>query len=312
MQIGGSYFVILFLLALQASVILTDAPTAKSPLDGKTPDDAHALHNVLQVTDKVISGGIPVGDRAFDELRAMGIRTIISVDGATPDVERARARGMRYVHIPVGYHGIDPDRQSALALAFRDLPGPIYLHCHHGRHRGPAAAASGAIMAGMMTPEEGTALLKKAGTSPDYKGLYACVANSKAVSAEELSRVPADFPEIAPMPGYVRAMSEVQAAYDHLVEIRDAGWTAPENHPDLVPLDEIRNLERLMKVLLDDPKTKEMPKDHGEMMRTGADAAAALLAAMERNAPKSELNSLLRSLGASCKDCHVRYRDNRP
>lgn len=290
------------------------APPSKTaePVKAKaaTAND-HALHNVIKVTDKLISGGIPEGDEAFEELRSMGIKTIISVDGATPDIERAKSRGMRYVHIPVGYHGIDPDKERTLGLAIRDLPGPIYLHCHHGRHRGPAAAAAGAITAGLLTADEGTALLKKAGTSPDYKGLYSCVAKAVTLPKEELDKVAPDFPEIAPTPGFIKAMADMQNRYDHLVEVRDAGWKVPENHPDLVLLDEARQLEKMFQIAIEDPKSKEMPKDYAEMMQSGSTAAAALREAIEKNEPNEKLTSSLKVVGASCKECHVQYRDNK-
>src|SRR5258706_10041968 len=67
---------------------------------------ARHLPNALQVHPQVISGGQPEGEAGFVELKGLGIKTIISVDGAKPDVEMAKKYGLRYVHLPHGYDGI--------------------------------------------------------------------------------------------------------------------------------------------------------------------------------------------------------------
>src|SRR5688572_2463624 len=48
--------------------------------------DQENLHNAHVVTDKLISGAQPEGDASFALLKEMGVKTIISVDGAVPDV----------------------------------------------------------------------------------------------------------------------------------------------------------------------------------------------------------------------------------
>jgi protein tyrosine phosphatase (PTP) superfamily phosphohydrolase (DUF442 family) len=269
----------------------------------------HTLHNVLTVTDKLLSGSVPDSDAAFDELKAMGIKTIISVDGAEPDVEKARSYGMRYVHIPVGYHGIDGDHQLILAKAVDEVEGPIYLHCHHGRHRGPAAAASAAVVLGEMSADEGVAFLKKAGTAPTYPGLYECVQGAEEAEQATLNSMPSDFPEIAPTPGYVKAMAESQERYDHLAEIKDAGWRVPPEHPDLVPLAEAARLENLMRALIDDEEVAKHPPDFAQLMRDSARRCQEFEDALAAKAPAADLTARLKAVNGSCKSCHVKYRD---
>ncbi len=36
--------------------------------------------------------------------------------------------------------GISRDQSLTIARAVQDLPGPVFIHCHHGKHRGPTAA----------------------------------------------------------------------------------------------------------------------------------------------------------------------------
>lgn len=281
------------------------------PQSTATPIDAAPLHNVLRVSDRLISGSMPEDDAGFDTLAAMGVKTIISVDGATPDVARAHARGMRYVHVPVGYDGIDAAPAHTLARAARDLPGPIYVHCHHGKHRGPAACGLIAIELGEMKPEDGDAFLRRAGASPDYPGLFASVAEAAPLSPAELDATAAEFPEIAPRPAFVKAMSQAQDTFDHLTEIRDAGWSVPAQHPDLVPAAEAARLESLLRGLFDDPKTARHPADFRKLLTKAQAAAATFEGALTSGQPRENLSALLAALGDSCRTCHVAYRNRR-
>src|SRR5262249_10275117 len=103
--------------------------------------DAPGIENAFRLSPRLLSGGQPEGEMGFETLKRLGVKTVISVDGSQPDVEAARRNGLRYVHLPVGYDGIPRDQAILLVAAIRDLPGPVFVHCHHGKHRGPAAAA---------------------------------------------------------------------------------------------------------------------------------------------------------------------------
>src|SRR5438094_7469150 len=62
--------------------------TVRSDPDG--PIQLAGLHNVLQLSDKLYSGSVPEGEQGFRALVGLGVRTVISVDGARPDAETAR------------------------------------------------------------------------------------------------------------------------------------------------------------------------------------------------------------------------------
>jgi protein tyrosine phosphatase (PTP) superfamily phosphohydrolase (DUF442 family) len=111
---------------------------------------AKRLPNPVRLHPRVISGGLPEGDEAFAELKALGVRTIVSVDGAEPDVDTATRYGLKYVHLPHGYDGIPESRVRELAKAVRELEGPLYIHCHLGKHRSPAAASAACVAAGLL------------------------------------------------------------------------------------------------------------------------------------------------------------------
>jgi hypothetical protein len=184
------------------------------------------------------------------------------------------------------------------------------LHCHHGKHRGPAAAASAAVVLGAMSPDEGLAFLKRAGTAESYKGLYTCVLTAAPATPAMLDAAPAEFPQVAPIPGFVKAMAETQEAYDQLVEIRDAGWQVPAEHPDLVPLDLAGRLEGLMRAVQADPVKSKYPEEFAAMLLDSLEQTQEFESALKAGAPHSELTSKLNRVGASCKECHERYRDN--
>src|SRR5262249_21685483 len=126
---GPRSFAILFSCLLGAC-----QPSASGPGgDGSTVVGAAAgqIANLQTPCAGLFTGAQPEGAAGFDALREMGVRTIVSVDGARPDVAAAAARGMRYVHIPVTYAEVTTEQRLEIARAIRDLPGPVYLHCHH-------------------------------------------------------------------------------------------------------------------------------------------------------------------------------------
>ena len=86
-----------------------------------------ALKSVYRLNDQVLSGGQPAGEDGFAALARLGVKTILSVDGARPDAVRARRHGMRTVHLPIGYdtvtrkQALDPPN-VILHQDFQDLP----------------------------------------------------------------------------------------------------------------------------------------------------------------------------------------------
>jgi protein tyrosine phosphatase (PTP) superfamily phosphohydrolase (DUF442 family) len=198
--------------------------------------EAKGLHNVYRITDKLISGSSPDGDEGFESLKALGVKTIISVDGARPDLDRARKYGLRYVHLPTGYDGISRPQVLQLAKAVRDLPGPIYLHCHHGKHRGPAAASAIHLcLDEKCSVEQAVAEMKLAGTDPHYIGLYETAKALVRPSKLELDQIAADFPEVAAVSALAQVMVQIDGRWDNLKLVRSAGGKVPADHPDIDP-----------------------------------------------------------------------------
>lgn len=283
-----------------------------SPTDPE-PRDYPGLHNAVAFHEGFVSGSVPEGDEGFDTLKAMGIKTIISVDGAEPDVERARARGMRYIHLPIGYNGFDEQRKLQLVRAARDAmkEGPVYIHCHHGKHRSAGAAATIAASLGWRSPEYGVSRMKVSGTAPNYRGLYTCASEARVLHAALIDSVPADFPSVWKPSGYVKGMIEIDEVFEHLKAIEKAGWTTPKNHPDLVPVAEAGRLADLYRVLAATDYVKAKPSELADLMEESRARAQGLEDLLAEDQPDTaKLSAQFKLVAASCKDCHAKFRDN--
>src|SRR4051794_32733608 len=101
-----------------------ERPPAGPPPAAPAKVEAPGLHNVYRLTPGLYSGSSPEGDTGFRSLRRLGIHTVLSVDGARPDLERARRHGLRYVHLPVGYDGVPRAPPPAGPPPAREPPPP--------------------------------------------------------------------------------------------------------------------------------------------------------------------------------------------
>lgn len=276
------------------------------------PRDYPGLHNVVAYHHDFFSGSAPEGDAGFATLAAMGVRTIISVDGAEPEVARAKSRGIRYIHLPIGYNGFDDQRRLQLVRASRDAfkDGPVYIHCHHGKHRSAGAAGTVIACLGMDTSERMVQRMKVSGTSPGYKGLYAATAGAIVINPRVIDAVPADFPEVSRPTGFVKGMVEIDEINERLKLIEAAGWVVPTDHPDLVPAAEAGRMADLLRVLSVSRRAKSKPGDFAQMLRANGQQVSQLeemLASGRKNS--AGLSDQFKLIAASCKDCHIKYRD---
>jgi protein tyrosine phosphatase (PTP) superfamily phosphohydrolase (DUF442 family) len=280
----------------------------------KIRDDEH-LHNVFKFHEKVLSGGQPHGEGGFKSLKELGVKTVISVDGAKPDVDLAKEYGMRYVHLPHGYDGVPEERARELAKAVRDLEGPIYIHCHHGRHRSPAASAVACVAAGLIAPQSALAILEAAGTSKSYRGLYQSAEEARQLDQKLLDALEVEFKEIADVPAMADAMVEIEHHYDHLQQIASNDWRLLANHPDLTPGHEALMLREHFTELLRRDEVKAQPAGFQALMKEGEGRAQALedlYRAWEPTKPidgLKRLQSAIAAVNQNCAACHKQFRD---
>ncbi len=277
--------------------------------------DTQHLPNAIQVTSTLISGGLPEGEEAFAELKKLGIKTIISVDGAKPDVASARKYGMKYVHLPHGYDGISEERGHALAKALLELEKPIYLHCHHGKHRSPAASAVACIANGCMTNEQGKALLQLAGTNANYWGLWRSVSAASSLPQAELKKLEVAFPETAEIPRMAKAMVDLDVAFEAVKKLKTAGWKA-DGVQNQKARSQLLLLREHFTELLRLEETSRHPPDfakHFAISERASEKMLQLFSAAPLDSDDADttrlMDSELSTVSVSCTNCHRSYRD---
>jgi len=283
----------------------TDRSTGLLP-DGPTEKDYPHLHNLFQVTDRIYSGGEPKDEQAFAELAKLGVTVIVSVDGARPKVELAKKYGMRYVHIPIGYDGIGPGPAKSFARAADELHEKTYVHCHHGRHRGPAAAAAICVARGNADGRQALKILEKAGTSKGYSGLWRDVGGYQRPAAGE------ELPELVPVAevgSLAAAMAKIDRASDNLKLCQAAGWQTPADHPDISPPQEALLLKEGFRETV---RQLAESNDYGEPLLTWmkqSEQTATQLEAALKAGDMAAVKSNLAEVQSQCKQCHNDYRN---
>lgn len=289
-----------------------DAPAARP-----RSIEARGIENLFRLSPNFYSGGEPQGEEGFSTLKRLGIRTIISVDGAAPDVETAQKLGLRYVHLPVGYDGIPRERGWRLIKAARALPGPVFIHCHHGKHRGPAAAALCGIAVEGWTREDATSWMKQAGTSPNYEGLFATVANLPIPTAAELAHVDGDFQERAETPALVELMVAIDQRWDRLKAVKEAGFKTPATLPDVDPPHEALQLAEHFREMLRAEESRSRGAEFTLRTRAASQLADDLEATIRLHnqagnlASRKKVEAAFLAVGKGCADCHTLFRDHK-
>ncbi|MCA9122037.1 MAG: hypothetical protein KDB11_17730 [Planctomycetales bacterium] len=295
-----------------ASLVMGEQPSP--PTSGMALLSIPSLPNAHRLHAKVISGGQPDGDAGFQALHDLGVRTVISVDGAKPELALAEKYGLRYVHLPHGYDGISGQRSLELAKAVHDLPGPIYIHCHHGKHRSPAAAVVACIGAGYLDHQVGLEVLRLAGTSPDYQGLYKVVASTGR--CDELDAVVVDYREAVEVPPLATAMVQIERTFDNLRLIEAAGWQSPAKHKDLTPQHEALLLREHYTELMRTEEVLARTSAFRELLKSSI-ANVRLLEEQLRRQPKNATeddlskrrSESLAVIHHDCRHCHRAHRD---
>lgn len=273
------------------------------------PHDYPGLHQVVAYTADIWSGALPEGEEGFASLARLGIKTIISVDGGATDVATAEAHGLRYVHLPHGYDGIDMLRRLEIARAVHDLQKPVYIHCHHGKHRSAAAVASTCVALGYLKHDEAEARMHVSGIAAQYTGLFQAVRDSQPVDEATLKTADDSFPAHAKVSDMVEAMVEIDFAFENIQHIEKAGWTTPKDHPDLVPAAELGRMADHFKnggETLPADEQRELAEWMKRSYQQVADLENAFLAGTQT---REEMSVRFKAIAQNCKDCHAKHRN---
>ncbi len=266
--------------------------------------DPPGLHHFRQAAAGVFLGSEPKGEAAFASLQKLGITTIVSVDSAAPDLVLAKKFGLRYIHIPFGYDGIPEDAARSLSRVARDIHSPVYVHCQHGKHRGPAAAAIVCLAAGSIQREDAVRLMTRAGTSKDYDGLWRDVRKFQPPLASE--PLP-ELVEVAKVESVAAAMAKLDRNFDNLKRSAKAGWRPPADHPDLRPSAEALLVQEGLHEC-----ARNLNESHNDEFRVwlqDSEKMAAELYTAVKADEQTSAERLLTSLEQTCTRCHAKYRN---
>lgn len=281
---------------------------------------AKQLPNAIEVPGGLISGGLPESEQAFQELKQLGVKTIISVDGVKPDVQMAQRYGMRYVHIPHGYDGISESTLRKLTKAVSELPGPIYIHCHHGKHRSPTAAAAVCIALGSMEPDQALRILEFAGTNPSYKGLFQTVRSAKRIEPNELAKLQVDFPSVCDVSPLVDSMVALDDTFSKLNKWAQAGWKSKPD-PSTPSMDAAHEAVLLREHFEEMQRLEELskyPVEFARILKESEQAAVFIESMLNPISGEIRLKPIHRkaldvnwtTIRSNCTSCHQQFRDN--
>lgn len=262
------------------------------------PVDTRTLHNVWKLSPRILSGSEPEDESAFAELARLGVKTIVSVDGIAPRIALAKKYGMRYVHVPIGYDGIDTKAQGSLSRVASDIKGLIYIHCHHGKHRGPAAAAIVCRADDGRSADDALTVLEKAGTGKEYPGLWRDVAQFKKPSGP----LPA-LTEHAEVESLAAAMARIDRTFDRLKLSSKGKWKPLPEHPDVVP-----NIEAVQLLELFTEASRAATGD----LKTGLQETVSTVSNLQTAISRSqfvEADKLLSTISTACSACHKQHRN---
>lgn len=286
----------------------SEAAVAESSVTYDDHGDPVGLHRYHKWSERLTQGAQPKGEEAFRNLAALGYTTVLTVDGAIPDVENAEKYGLRYVHVPIGYDGVPRDAAARIVAAVERSEGPVYVHCHHGKHRGPAAMVTARMFLDGISPEQAVEEIRESGCSPKYEGLYRDTANFELTREEVDAVTEEDLPSVVLPDGLLDAMVHVSHRWEGVQLVREAGWGVPPSSPDIAPAHEATMLWEYLRESGRLPEAKEYGKRYIEMTTVSEQAAYKLAEAIRaENFEAAERH--YQALKVSCNTCHTAYRN---
>jgi hypothetical protein len=230
-------------------------------------------------------------------------------------LESAEKLGLRYIHIPLGYDGIGERERQQFATLMTHIKGKVYIHCHHGKHRGPAAVATCMILSGDLDQKQAMAYMAVAGTSRDYKGLWDSVA---AITRGEVEAGSVnELPDRVESDDIAQHMARLDRRWDEIQEQKikspDLNLGDPNKiHQDAIAMMEYfresaRSVQRDREGKWGDAKILQVLVDH---LLHSSETAEQFANAI-KSGDKKKASESFNSLAEQCKSCHEKYRDHR-
>ena len=99
------------------------------------PLDRKGLPNLYQVTPLLYRGAQPTAG-GMQQLKAMGVKTVINLRSFNSDREELGTTGLAYEHIPMkAWHPEQEDIIRFLRITTDKTRAPVFVHCQHGADR---------------------------------------------------------------------------------------------------------------------------------------------------------------------------------
>lgn len=294
-------------------LLLTLAPTSAPTISANKmkPIAVEGVQQLVAYSEHIISGAKPSTPIGFESLSALGVRTILCVDGVAPDSGAAEKIGIATIHIPLKYS--QPTASQILdivtAISREYKQHPIYIHCHKGKHRSAVAAAIACIALGECTVEEAKERMLVSETSIGYTGLWNAVELQKKIQPEILEKHTKVFPSQVQPEELVDQMIDLENALDAFERIQIAHWKANKDKRTIAGAEIAGMMADTFRVMDTDSTTSKYPPLFQKELIDAISATSALEEAILKSSKPEKLDSLLAKVEHSCISCHEAFRE---
>jgi protein tyrosine/serine phosphatase len=102
----------------------------------------HELANLAQISPALYRGAQPTRE-GFEQLKKMGVKTIVNLRAYRSDRRKLRGSGLKYVHLHCRAWLPSGKRLAQFLKIVRDPANhPVFVHCLHGADRTGLAVAA--------------------------------------------------------------------------------------------------------------------------------------------------------------------------
>ena len=247
-----------------------------------------------QLTPDIFVGPRPSQEH-IEELTALGIKKVISVDALPPE-SSLWGEAIQVRHLPLGYRDLPKPLQLRLARELSIAPVKTYIHCHHGQHRGPAAALAALRALGQLDQAEAETWLDRCGVV--YQGLRQAVQDAQPESPQDIQSALL-LEEAVATRSLSRLMAEIDQVWERLKKV-----PSPDDPNKRTQKEDAAHLLDLFR--LSSAAAGPVDPDYPKQMQEAIRLATTLESELQDGEDAAELRAALRS---SCRTCHRAFRD---
>ena len=247
-----------------------------------------------QLTPELLVGPRPSQEQ-IKELAALGIKKVISVD-ALPPASGLLEESIQVRHLPLGYRDLPKTLQLRLARELSIAPVKTYIHCHHGQHRGPAAALVALRALGQLDQAEAKSWLDRCGVG--YQGLRQAVQDAQPESPQNIQAA-MPLEEAVATRSLSRLMAEIDQVWDRLKKV-----PSPDDPIKRTQKEDAAHLLDLFR--LSSEAAGPVDPDYPKQMQEAIRLATTLESELQDGEDAVRLRAALRT---SCRTCHRAFRD---